>query len=92
VIQLLLVNFDPANATPLLVRPQVGGHYSGGTILRLTGPSPDATSGVKLGGREVSASGAWGPRLPLPSVYESRGSLALAMPSGSAALVTLRPR
>jgi hypothetical protein len=92
VIQLLLVNFDPPSATPLLVRPELGGRYSGGTILRLTGPSPDATSQVKLGGREVTASGAWGPRLPLPTVYENRGSLALAMPSSSAALITLRPR
>jgi hypothetical protein len=92
VIQLLLVNFDPPSATPLLVRPELGGRYSGGTILRLTGPSPDATSQVKLGGHEVTASGAWGPRLPLPTVYENRGSLALAMPSSSAALITLRPR
>jgi hypothetical protein len=91
-IQLLLVNFDPPGATPLLVRPQVGGRFSGGTILRLTGPSPSATSGVELGGREVSASGAWAPPLPLPAVYGSRGSLALAMPANSAALVTLTRR
>jgi hypothetical protein len=91
-IQLLLVNFDPPGATPLLVRPQVGGRFSGGTILRLTGPSPTATSGVELGEREVSASGAWAPRLPLPAVYGNRGSLALAMPPNSAALVTLTPR
>jgi hypothetical protein len=91
VIQLLLVNFDGASATPLLVRPEVGGRISGGTILRLTGPSPSSTSHVKLGEREVSGSGGWRPRRPLPSVYENRGSLALAMPPSSAALVTLRP-
>jgi hypothetical protein len=91
-IQLLLVNFDPPGATPLVVRPEVGRRFSGATILRLTGPSPTATSGVKLGGREVSASGAWAPRLPLPAVYGNRGSLALAMPPSSAALVTLTRR
>jgi hypothetical protein len=91
VIQLLLVNFGGSSATPLLVRPELGGRFSGGTILRLTGPSPFATSDVKLGGREVSASGGWRPRRPLPTVYENRGSLALAMPPSSAALVTLRP-
>jgi hypothetical protein len=91
VIQLLLVNFDGASATPLLVRPEVGGRVSGGTILRLTGPSPSSISHVKLGEREVSGSGGWRPRRPLPSVYENRGSLALAMPASSAALVTLRP-
>jgi hypothetical protein len=91
-VQLLLVDFDPASAAPLLIRPEAGGRFSAGTILRLTGPSPDATSQVKLGGREVNASGGWGPRLPLPTVYEKSGSLALAIPPSSAALVTLRPR
>jgi hypothetical protein len=91
VIQLLLVNFDPTSATPLLVRPAVRGRFAGGTILRLTAHSPYATSGVTLGGSEVGASGAWAPRLPLPRVSENGGSLALAMPPSSAALVTLRP-
>jgi hypothetical protein len=91
VIQLLLVNFDPTSATPLLVRPEVRGRFAGGTILRLTARSPYATSDVTLGGRGVSASGAWAPRLPLPAVSEKGGSLALAMPPSSAALITLRP-
>jgi hypothetical protein len=93
VIQLLLVNFDPTSATPLLVRPEVRvrGRFAGGTILRLTAHSPYATSGVTLGGSEVGASGAWAPRLPLPRVSENGGSLALAMPPSSAALVTLIP-
>ena len=75
----VLVNFDEHGSTPLLVRLQLPGRWAGGTILRLTAPSPYATSHVKLGGREVTASGAWSPRLPLPSVYDGRGSLALAM-------------
>jgi hypothetical protein len=90
-IQLLLVNFDPKSATPLLVRPEVPGHVAGGTILRLTAPSPNATSRVTLGGTEVARSGAWAPRLPLPTISKQKGSLAVAMPPGSAALITLRP-
>jgi hypothetical protein len=91
VVQLVLVNFEPASATPLLVRLQVPGRFAGGSILRLTASSPYATSHVELGGREVTASGAWSARLPLPSVYDGRGSLALAVPPSSAALVTLEP-
>ena len=62
-----------------------------GTILRLAGPSPDATSRVKLGGREVAPSGSWSARLPLAGVYHRAGALSLAVPSSSAALVTLVP-
>jgi hypothetical protein len=91
VVQLVLVNFDPASATPLLVRPRVPRRFAGGTILRLTAPSPYATSHVKLGRREVTASGKWSAQLPLPSVYRRGGSLALAVPPSSAALVTLEP-
>jgi hypothetical protein len=91
VVQLVLVNFDPPGATPLLVRLQVARRFAGGTILRLTAPSPYATSHVKLDGREVTASGAWSAQLPLPSVYRRGGSLALAVPPSSAALVTLEP-
>jgi hypothetical protein len=91
VIRLLLVNFDPTSASPLLVRPEVRGRFAGGTILRLTAPSPYATSDVTLGGGEVASSGAWAPRLPLPGVYEHNSSVAFAVPPSSAALVTLRP-
>jgi hypothetical protein len=91
VVRLVLVNFDPPSAAPLLVRLRVPGRFAGGSILRLTGPSPYATSQVKLGGREVTASGTWSARPPLPGVYDRGGSLALAVPPSSAALVTLEP-
>ena len=88
-VQIVLVNFDPAGATPLLVRLRVPGRFAGGTILRLTAPSAYATSQVKLGGAGVKASGTWSARLPLPGLYQRRGSLALSLPASSAALVTL---
>src|SRR5262249_45388475 len=56
-VQIVLVNFDPAGDAPLVVRLRVPGSFAGGTILRLTAPSAYATSQVKLGGREVMASG-----------------------------------
>jgi hypothetical protein len=90
-VQIVLVNFDPEGATPLLVRLRVPGRFAGGTILRLTAPSAYATSQVKLGGREVTATGTWSARLPSPGIYGGRGSLALSLPASSAALVTLAP-
>ena len=90
-VQLVLVNYDPAGATPLLVRLKLPRRFAGGPILRLTGSSPYATSHVELGGREVTAGGSWSARLPPPGVYERRGALELAAPPASAALVTLEP-
>ncbi len=96
-IQVLLVNFEPPGAAPLLVRlalPRPAGlarAAPGGTILRLTGPSPYATAHVRLGGAEVSAAGAWTPRQPPARLYDGRGKPELALAPSSAALVTLAP-
>jgi hypothetical protein len=90
-VRLVLVNFDSPRATPLLVRLNVPGQFIGGTILRLSAPSPDATSHVLLGGSEVTAAGALRAPLALPAVYLRRGWLALTLPPSSAALVTLNP-
>ena len=96
-IQVLLVNFDPPGATPLLVRlalPRPAGlahEPPSGTILRLTGPSPYATAHVDLGGAGVSATGTWSPRQPLSNVYERPVTPELALAPSSAALVTLAP-
>jgi hypothetical protein len=90
-VRLVLVDFDPPSATPLLARLKVPGRFTGGTILRLTAPSPAATSHVLLGGREVSPAGALPAPLAPRSVYHSGASLALTLPPSSAALVTLTP-
>jgi hypothetical protein len=91
-VELLLVNFAPVGTKPLPVALQLHGHASAqGTILRLTGPSEGATAGVELGGEEVSASGSWKPKLPLPGVSEHNGAMSLSMPAASAALVTIPP-
>ena len=60
-------------------------------ILRLTAPSPRATADVALGGRAVGTAGTWSPANRLQQVTGGAGSLVLAMPSSSAALVTLPP-
>ncbi len=88
-IQLVLVDFGPPSAQPLLVHLHVGSHVASGSILRLIAPSPASVSHVELGASEVSSSGAWSPKLPLPHTYGTAGSLSLEMPASSAALVTL---
>jgi hypothetical protein len=90
-LRLLLVNFEANGSGALRVQLHLARRYAGGTILRLTGPSPDATSQVKLGGGEVGPSGSWSARSPLAGVYHRAGALSLAVPSSSAALVTLVP-
>jgi hypothetical protein len=102
-VELVLVDFEPPGAAPLLVRLALEsrrtraharasarvGSSAGGTILRLTGPSPYATTHVLLGGSEVGATGTWSPHEPLPSVYRQAGTSELALTASSAALVTL---
>jgi hypothetical protein len=91
-LHLVLVNFQPPGSEPLLVRLRVPARFGPGAILRLTGPSPAATRGVRLGGRRVRADGSWAPQDPLPQVYDGHGALSLSLPASSAALVTLPSR
>ena len=67
------------------------GAYTSGSVLRLTGPAPAATGGVRLGGRAVSAAGTWTPPPALPAVYARAGTLSVQMAPSSAAVVTLYP-
>jgi hypothetical protein len=91
-LQLVLVNFAAEAAKPLVVRLRLPRRFAAGPILRLTAPSLGATTKVLLGGRGVSSAGAWSHETPLAQVSGKPGSLALNMPAGSAALVTLYPR
>jgi hypothetical protein len=100
-VELVLVDYDPPGSPPLAVRLRIartsssaqrGGAYTSGSILRLTGPSPAATAGVRLGGRAVAPDGSWTPPAALPAVYTHAGALAVQMHPSSAAVVTLYPR
>jgi hypothetical protein len=87
--RVLLVNFDPPSATPLLIHLRVPPAFVSGSILRLMAPSPASVAHVQLGAAEVSSTGAWSPKLPLPRLYGGPGALSLELPASSAALVTL---
>lgn len=90
-LHLVLVDLEPPGAKPLLVRVRVERRYTRGTILRLTGRTLAASSGVRLGGRAVGADGRWVAPARLPGVSGGAGTLALSVPASSAALVTLYP-
>ena len=79
-LALLLVDYDPPGSPPLAVRLRVPRDLAGGSVLRLTAPSPAATSGVRLGGRVVAADGTWTPPPAPPRVSGRAGSLAVQMP------------
>jgi hypothetical protein len=85
----VLVDYDPPGSPPLAVRLRVAHGLGGGSILRLTAPSPTATSGVRLGGRAVAPDGTFTLPSALPRVSGRAGSLAVQMPPTSAAVVTL---
>jgi hypothetical protein len=90
-VHVVLVDFAPSAARPLLVHLRVPSSLRSGTILRLSAPGLDSRVGVTLGGSAVSAEGTWSPLATLPQVSGGPGALALSMPAGSAALVTLYP-
>lgn len=90
-VHVVLVDFASSAARPLLVHLRVPSSLRGGTILRLSAPGVVSKVGVTLGGSAVSAEGTWSPAATLPQVSGRPGALALSMPAGSAALVTLNP-
>ncbi len=88
-VRLVLVDYDPPGSAPLAVRLRVPRGLGGGSVLRLTAPSPTATAGVRLGGRAVAPDGTFTLPSALPRVSGRAGALAVGVPPDSAAVVTL---
>jgi len=91
-LSLVLVDYDPPGAAPLAVRLRVSRALAGGSVLRLTAPSPAATAGTRLGASAVAPDGAWRTPRALPAVYGHAGSLSVQIAPDSAAVITLAPR
>ena len=89
-VHLLLEDEEKPGSRPFAVRIVIPRQYRKGAILRLTGDAR-SSSGVALGGAEVSRSGRWRAHLPLPAVYGPPSALSVEMTPSSAALVTLTP-
>jgi hypothetical protein len=91
-LKVVLVDDEPPGASPLALRLDVGAGLGAGRVLRLTAPAQNATGGVLLGGRAVSANGSWSNGTPAESVSAATGTIALALAPNSAALVTVGPQ
>jgi len=90
-LKLLLSDDDPPGSPPLLLHVGVGAGLGAGQVLRLTGSSPSATDGVRLGGRAVAADGSWTPPKRLETAPVRAGVLTVRVAPSSAALVAVAP-
>jgi hypothetical protein len=90
--QFVLVDDDPPGSRGAAMRLHVGAGFHGATVLSLTAPSPQALSGVKLGGRPVAANGSWSQPPVLPHAANRNGVITVDLAPSSAALVTVAPK
>ncbi len=91
-LKVVLVDDEPPGASPLALRLNVGAGLGAGRVLRLTAPAQNATGGVLLGGRAVTANGSWSNFTPAEGVSAATGTISLELAPDSAALVTIGPR
>jgi hypothetical protein len=88
----VVVDDDPPGARAVVLRLRVGGGFHGASILALTGPSPAALSGVRLGGRAVAPDGSFSEPASLPyAPPDRRGVITIAIRPSTAALLTVSP-
>jgi hypothetical protein len=90
-LHFVIVEADPPGSSPVAVSLHVGRRFGAATTLALTAPSPEATSGVTLGGRAAAGDGSWHPQAGLGSIPAAAGVVTLTVPPSSAALVTVTP-
>ena len=72
------------------VRIDAGRSFAAASVMRLVGPSVDATSGITLGGASVDDFGRWAPVVHDESRTTAMGEMVVQLPAASAALVSLR--
>jgi hypothetical protein len=81
---------DPAKNGERKITVKLGGRFTHGDFIRLTGPALDGTTDIKLGGATVANDGTF--PAPARSPLKVRGTtLTLTVPAASATLVTLTP-
>jgi hypothetical protein len=90
-LHFVIVDDDPPGDRNLAVALHVGPGFHGASVLSLTAPSPEALSGVSLGGQQVAPDGLWSAPGKLPRVANRGGVINVEVPPSSAALVTVSP-
>jgi hypothetical protein len=91
-VQVVLIDDEPPSARPLALRLNVGAGMGPGEILRLTGPVPNATGDILLGGHAVAVDGSLRSPIHPERVAAHAGVVKLDLAPSSAALVTVNPR
>lgn len=76
------------SASAVELEIEAGHKVSSASVLRLAGPSLDATDGVTLGGAAVSDTGMWTPGAPETAAVRGKRAV-VSLAAGSAAVVTL---
>jgi hypothetical protein len=90
-LHVLVVDDETAAAKHVVVALHVARHLGAATVLALTGPSPSARTGVRLGGQAVESGGGWRvpPRLRVPP--NRSGVITFEVSPASATLLTVAP-
>jgi hypothetical protein len=88
-LHFVIVNDDPPGDHEAAVALNVGRGFHGASVLSLSAPSPESTTGVSLGGQAVAPDGLWSPPTRLPHVPNRGGTITVDVPPSSAALVTV---
>jgi hypothetical protein len=91
-LHVVIVDDEPPGTGPVSVSLRVGGRLGAATALALSGPSPAASAGVRLGGTAVGTDGRW--RVPdaLRRFPNRAGVVTVTVSPDSAVLVTVAPR
>ncbi len=85
----MIVDDDPPGARSVALRLRVGRGFRGANILALRAPSPDALTGVTLGGRAVAPNGSWTEPQRLPSAANRAGVITVQVAPSSAVLLSV---
>ncbi|MGA8413646.1 MAG: hypothetical protein WB756_17960 [Xanthobacteraceae bacterium] len=84
-LRLSLINKDVGRDARVVVDP--GHRFAAASLMRLAGPSADATTGVTLGGASVDELGEWDPRVEV--VRFAGPEITINLPAASAAVLTM---
>lgn len=88
---LFVINKEPARGASIKIalthQSQLSQTYTHTTLVSLTGPAINATSGITLGARTLSAAGTWSPTAATTTRWNE--SMPLIVNAGSATLITL---
>jgi hypothetical protein len=88
-LRFVIVDYDPPGSPSTVIRLHVGAGFAPATVLGMQASSPEATFGVRLGGRPVAADGSWDRPGGLPMIAPLGGVLTVTMAPSSASLVSV---